>query len=183
MPEQVATLVHLNIRQEKHGEESVKAADLKVQFTTNCAWLDELEPGLAAAYYRAEEQKASTAEQLFEPTQPLPLTVRRWPKIAGFKFDHELTAMRVTVNFGIRDDGAIVLDGATVDKFAVELLEGGSIVVTYRVKCHPSADDMAKLYELLDGEIDIAAELGSEYRPAQGSLVPEGEKTTEPAGA
>ena len=39
---------------------------------------------------------------------------------------------------------------------AAEIMEGGSVIITFRVKCHPSGEQVKKLYEVLGNEITIS---------------------------
>ena len=54
-----------------------------------------------------------------------------------------------------------------MDGFSAEILEGGSCSYTFRVKCHPSGEQVKKLYEVLGREITITVTPAIEK---QGSL-------------
>lgn len=53
--EQTATLAHINVRTERHGEEPAGAADLKIQFTAGNGVLSEFHPVLRSFLYKQEE--------------------------------------------------------------------------------------------------------------------------------
>lgn len=44
LTEQTATLAHINVRAERHGDEPAGAADLKIQYTTGNGILSEFHP-------------------------------------------------------------------------------------------------------------------------------------------
>src|SRR3990167_6594695 len=70
---QSSKVVHLNVREEKHGEESVVAVDVKVQADIGNDFLDALAHGLRAALYAAEGGQLAGVEE--------PLSVLRFPQI------------------------------------------------------------------------------------------------------
>lgn len=173
METRTATLIDLNPRTERHGEESVKAADLKMRFDAPNAILDEFCYGLLDALYEAPpEPEATHPDQLFTkddaPVPPLPKVIRRWKLMPAFKWGLEMIGRKVTIAYGIGASD-VVLDGSTVDKFEFTLLDGGTVTVTYRVKCYPDSEQIAALYDLLDSEVDITIELGKE-RKKRGQL-------------
>jgi hypothetical protein len=175
METRTAKLVHMNPRTERHGEESVKAADLKVQFDASNAILNEFCDGLLDALYEAPpEPEATHPDQLFTkedaPIPALPKVIRRWKLMPAFKWGLEMVGRKVTIAYGLGGDSDVVLDGCTVDKFEFTLLDGGTVSVTFRVKGYPDSDQIAALYELLDSEVDITIELGKE-RNKRGQLV------------
>ncbi|WP_116791428.1 hypothetical protein [Achromobacter dolens] len=162
--EQTATLAHINVRTERHGEEPAGAADLKIQFTAGNGVLSEFPPRLRHALYKAEENPAQGS---VDGVKPEP-TVRVFGDlIEKIRLKHELVGARVLIDFGLGGDSDIELDTADVDGFAVEMMEGGSVVTTFRVKCHPSGEQVKKLYEVLGNEITISITPAAEK---QGSL-------------
>lgn len=78
------------------------------------------------------------------------------------------------IGFGLGGASDIELDPADVDGFAAELMEGGSVVITFRVKCHPSGEQIKKLYEVLGNEITISITPAQEKQQSLGlNLEPE----------
>lgn len=162
--EQTATLAHINVRTERHGEEPAGAADLKIQFTAGNGGLSEFHPRLRHALYKAEENPDQAS---VEGVHPEP-TVRVFGDlIEKIRLKHELVGAKVVIDFGLGGDSDIELDPADVDGFALELMEGGSVVTTFRVKCHPSGEQVKKLYEVLGNDITISITPAAEK---QGSL-------------
>ncbi|CAB3846104.1 hypothetical protein LMG3482_01877 [Achromobacter deleyi] len=150
--EQTATLAHINVRTERHGDEPAGAADLKINFTDGNGVLSEFHPVLRSFLYKQEE----SPDQGEIPVGDA-LTVRRFGDlIEKIRLKHELIGALVVIGFGLGDSSDIDLDPADVDGFAAELMEGGSVVITFRVKCHPSGEQIKKLYEVLGNDITIS---------------------------
>jgi len=150
--EQTATLAHINVRTERHGEEPAGAADLKISFTDGNGVLSEFHSALRSWLYKQEE----SPDQAEMPVGDA-LTVRRFGDlIEKIRLKHELIGAKVLIGFGLGGASDIELDPADVDGFAAELMEGGSVIITFRVKCHPSGEQVKKLYEVLGNDITIS---------------------------
>lgn len=54
LEEQTAVLLHINPRPEKHGEDNVPAADLKVELTSGNEILSLFHPSLRSLLYKAD---------------------------------------------------------------------------------------------------------------------------------
>ncbi len=79
-----ATLAHVNLRAEIHGEDKKPAADLKLTITGPNSLLDLFDEKLRGAIYTSPP--ARDAEELFE-TEP-PLNVLRFPYLGTLRWDH-----------------------------------------------------------------------------------------------
>lgn len=160
---QTATLAHINVRTERHGEEPAGAADLKISFTDGNGVLSEFHPVLRSFLYKQEESPDQAEMPVGEA-----LTVRRFGDlIEKLRLKHELIGASVLIAFGLGGDSDIELETADVDGFSVEMMEGGSVITTFRVKCHPSGEQVKKLYEVLGNQITITITPAQEK---QGSL-------------
>lgn len=156
-----ATLAHINPRTEKHGEQDVPAADLKVQMTEGNGILTMFHGSLRSTLYKVDE-----SEGQLEGVEAL--TVRRFGSlIERLRFDHSLKGADVVIGFGTGGVSDIELSTVDVDGFSCELMEGGSVSLTFRIKARPTGDQMKRLYEILGGEIDITVTPAVEK---QGSL-------------
>lgn len=154
MPTRTVQFDHMSFYDEKHGEETVQGVALKFSFDASNSILDLFAKGLKASLYRAPD--IGDQQELVDDPENLPLL--RFPKTPHFRYDEEMAGRKVTIGFGIDDASAIRFEGATADKFAFDLQQGGSVTVTFRVKAHPSAEQVAKLFGLKGGEVDITIE-------------------------
>jgi|GEM_PF-1971260 len=147
--QKTVTLSHLNVRPEKHGDENVGGADLKITFIDTNELLSEFHPTLRAFLYKADESQGQL------PGQEAALTVRRFGDlIRTLRLKHELKGADVVIGFGIGGSD-IELDTVDVDHFTVEVMEGGSTAYSFRVKCNPTGEQVSRLYEVMGGEIDM----------------------------
>ena len=151
------TLEHLNIRTERHGEEDVTALDLKFTHESANDFLNTFAPGLQKALcYRSS---ASQAQGSIAGVEPL-LPDLRFPDLGPLTWDDEIIGARVAVAFGLTD---VVLTDCTVDKFRLELLDGGSMTTTFRVRTTNIPDNaLDRLSRQLQGEVDITLTLPKE---------------------
>lgn len=161
IPTRTVEFQHMSFHDEKHGDETVQAIALKLAFDAPNTLLDSFAPGLCASLYRAAEP--GDAQELFDGEHKPHL---RYPKMPTFRWEEEMIGRRVVVGFGISEDSAIRFEEATVDKFSFALKEGGSVTVTFRVKARPSAEQVAKLFELKGHDVDLTVEPG-ETRQAE----------------
>ena len=115
-------------RVEKHGEDNVSAVSIGLSITGPNTILDHLDGGkLRNALYMAVPDQ----EQLpgVEPSTPL----LRARGIEEVKCTGAVEGWTVEIEHGIDDASAIVLGAAKVDKFRVKPMEGGSVVLLFRV--------------------------------------------------
>jgi len=147
---QTAVIAHINPRSEKHGEENVPAADLKIAVTSGNELLSEIHPTLRSFLYKTDESDGQ-----LEGVESL--TVRRFGNlIERLRLDHSLKGADVVIGFGLGGASDINLDTVDVDSFAVTIMEGGSIELTFRVKARPTGEQIKKLYEVMGCEITIS---------------------------
>lgn len=162
--EQTAKLSHINVRSETHGGETVVGADLKIVFVENNGILSEFHPRLRFAFYMKDEnpQQASLEGQEPEPS------IRVFGGlIKGFDIEYDLKGAEVVIKYGLGGSSDIHLETANINSFKVGLLEGGSVSMSFVIKCNPTSDQVSKLTELLGNEITISVKPAEEK---QGSL-------------
>jgi hypothetical protein len=58
---QSAKIAHVNLREEKHGEEDVLACDLKIETKMSNTFLSKLQPGLRESLYERGRSSRSTS--------------------------------------------------------------------------------------------------------------------------
>lgn len=150
LEEQVATLVHINPRPEKHGEENVPAADLKIEVVDSNELLSMFHPSLRSFLYKADE-----SEGQLEGVEAL-TTLRFGSLLERLRFDKSLKGADVVIGFGLGGASDIELETVDVDSFVCTLMEGGSVSMTFRLKARPTGEQIKKLYEVMGCEITIS---------------------------
>ena len=151
--DQTASFDHMSTYAERQGEETVNGLALKFSTTLPMARLDHFAVGLVGAIYQKDGL--------------------RFPKLGPLRWTSELVGAKVAIEsgdlFGAR---AVTFDLATVDKFQITPLEGGSIEITFRVKVKPDPAAVAVLYQLQHTDVSLTID------PATASE--ESEDTDEP---
>ena len=157
---QTGQLANLNLRAEKHGDENVSGADLKVSIRVSNDMLSEFHPSLKASFYRAPDPGEMDMVETAEAASGAPALTRLafGSKIAGVKWGDEFINVITTVHYGTGGKSDIVLNDTTVDNFSFELMDGGTVQITFRVKCIPDEKQIGKLAGLIGNEIEFSLE-------------------------
>lgn len=126
----VAELAHINLRDEKHGEESVPCTDVKFLADVPQSFLTQLHPDLLGCLYKPEGDAAGEQQPLLDGAEHRPLL--RFPKLPRFPWAHgAFKAEMVLHSAKKRDEYRTV---GEVDKLVLEPKEGGTVMLTFRVK-------------------------------------------------
>jgi hypothetical protein len=125
-----ATITHVNLRGENHGEDKVPAYDISLEFRATDELCAHFDPVLRAWLYN---------EQGFVRNKSVRMPV---------KFDEELDKYELHV------DGLQLLD-MTLSKFAVMPEDGRALLVACQARRIAHDDESAQLHRLLFKTIDI----------------------------
>jgi len=150
LSQQTAKLLHINPRTERHGDEEVPAADLKIEIIDSNEILSMFHPTLRSFLYVEED----TDDQL-EGIEPRLTKLRFSSLLERLTFDTALKGADVTISFGLGGSSDIELQTVDVDKFRCTLMEGGSVGLVFRIKAQPTGEQIKKLYEVLGSEITL----------------------------
>lgn len=157
-------LAHLNCREERHGDESVAAIDLKFVREAGNSQLSMLHPDLRAALYDTDDDERPGLAGI-EPIA----TKLRFPAMPQFAWDLEMTGCEVEVDYGLGLESNIVLADCKVNQFRVECRPGGTTLITFRVQTSNFPEGAVdKLLGKLGHETAITLEAPA--APAQGDL-------------
>ena len=146
---QVAKLAHINGREEKNVEEI--AFDLKVTVEMHNTALNMFHDHMLDAFYKVDPDAAQ--QSMLEDVKHSK-TALKFLKLGVLPWGHEIVGCAVTVAYGVGSD--IELDDCKVDKFKIDLKEGGTVGLTFRIIAHPDNDEIGKLYSLLGSEITLS---------------------------
>jgi len=143
-------LSHLNIRTEKHGEDDVRAVDLKFERTGSGAILEGIVPSLRAALYRAP-QAGNQADAFNGELTSLAFPEIEMPlKVAG-----EWPGYVATIDAGFDPDDALVLTGE-LKKQKLEVVQGGSAKHEFTLSTYPDDEEIARLAAALGHEVTLS---------------------------
>lgn len=160
-----AKLNSFNIRAEKHGDENVPAGDLKLTIKAANTILDIFDADMRTALYKntAAQQGQGEVEGV-APTLP---NLRFANLDCPLKFKDQCAGYKLTIDWGIREDSALVLEACQVNNFQATLEEGGTVELSFRVQIsNPSADVIGKLGVQVQHEITIDLEAPVIAEPA-----------------
>ena len=151
-----ATLSNLNTRIEKHGDESVSAVDLSINYDAPNTVLEQFSPGLLDAFYK-EAEMGDNSQDVIEGLEVTGKPLLRFPQMAPIKFTKELAGHRFAIDYGLDEESAIVLPSVDVGKFSLELKEGGTVSMKFRVQANQGLTEqiIGKLAMLISQEVRI----------------------------
>ena len=169
---QTGKVAHLNVREEKHGEESVVAVDVKVAVDVGNDFLDGLALGLRRSLYAADPEQLQGVEQ--------PLSILRYPQLEPLDWNTPMKGCGFTLHGAKKADDLVFLADVT-KSLRLQPKEGGTVAVTFQMQVRPSASEMGALSALLGRATKVTVKAGA--APETLELDAEDEKVpAEPAG-
>jgi len=139
-------IAHLNVREERHGEESKLAVDIKLAGVVPNDFLSYLHPALKAALYGPREDQGS----LIDDAGHLPAL--RFSALPSLRWVAQFTGF-VTLH-GAKQKDDLVMSG-DIDKLVLEPMDGGSVGVTFRVQTLPEPGQVGKIANLLGTTVKV----------------------------
>lgn len=150
LSKQKVKLSAVNARAEIHGEDRRPAFDLKMEATLPSTALIHFHPELRQMLFKKNE-----SPDLVDQINPDDPTELRFPKMGALKWDQELTGYSVEVEYGIGGASNIKLGDVKIDGFKFSAMNGGSVSIEFRAICHPETEDVGRLCEFIQREIEI----------------------------
>jgi len=145
-------LMHVNLRTEKHGEDDVRAVDLKFERVGPNTLIDELAPGLRAALYQPPQQ--GNQADAFNGE----LTTLAFPQIKmPLQLDGEFPGYKASIATGLDPDDVLVLT-SELKKQKVEAVQGGSARHEFTLSTYPDDEEIGRLASALGHEVELTLE-------------------------
>ncbi len=153
--EQKCLLSNVNVRSEVHGEDREPAGDLKIEVDVDAGTLAEFDPALRGLLYYFDEGRERDLADQARSGEPIDL---RMPHLEyPLRWGEEMLGARCRIKVpGAKSD--VGLDPVNVNNWTIEPREGGTISLSFRVQCHPSAKDFGALAVLVQSEIEFTLE-------------------------
>jgi len=148
---QTVKLANVNLRAEKHGDDTRSAVDLKIEATCPSSALINFHPELRQHLFKKDDNP-DLVDQVIEGDG---LTLLRYPKMGALKWDWEGAGYTAVIDYGMGGESNIQLEDLKIDHFVFEPMNGGSVSITFRITAHPDPDDIGKLSEFIQREIDL----------------------------
>lgn len=143
----IAKLAHLNLREEKHGDETKVAADLKITADLPNTFLEQIAKGMTASLYMADGEQGALLEDGHMP-------VLRYPMLDTL----ECAVTPITVQLVILggEDEDDIEFSVSVKKIKLDCRAGGTVAITFSAATLPDADQVGKLSAMLGGPITVS---------------------------
>src|SRR5215203_1272227 len=139
------TLSHVNVRTKMHGEDRVRAYDLKFQKDFGNAVLKKFHPDLLDTFYSAAKQ--SDIDANYKPDL-------KFGRMGAVAWDLEIPRTMLTIH-DIDGNDLVLVDGKT-NKFKFEMLDGGTVKMSFRCQFSElDEDDAAKILRALNETVPI----------------------------
>lgn len=147
---QIAKLAHLNVREEKHGEETVLALDIKLTADVPNTFLDVICQGLKASLYKRDDNQGD----LLGDDQHM--TSLRYPSMATIKFGLSMTSAKLVIEF-FQGPHAESLDfEVTVKRIDLDCKEGGTVAISFNAQTLPDSGQVGTLSALLGHDVTVS---------------------------
>lgn len=145
---QAAKVAHINIGEEKHGEEDVRRLDIKVQSDVVNDFLTYLSKTLKGSLYGKEEGQ----RELIKDDSHLPHSL--YPELGEMKWEGEMADATVILHGKTKaEDLNLVGD---VNNVRIQCKEGGTVAVTLRVQVKPDDEQTSALVLFSGKDVKIS---------------------------
>lgn len=140
-------VAHLNVREEKHGDDPVLACDIKIKADVANSFLDDLSPGLRQAFFTKEGAVQGELDGEH-------LTMLRFPQISPLKWAVGMIDGEIRLHGGKKaDDLAFECD---VKEATLSPKEGGTVELTFQAAVLPSSEEAGQLAALLGQDVKFS---------------------------
>jgi hypothetical protein len=148
--QQVCKIAHVNLREEKHGEESVTAIDMKLLASLSNDFLSYLSPTLKASLYGKPD---GSVQGTLVHDNPGYMPRLLYPELPMLGWVGEMVKAQVVLH-GAKKSQDLVLE-ATVNKLKLAPMDGGTVIITFRVQVVPESAVLGKLAGMLGMELKV----------------------------
>ena len=176
------TIEHINLRDERHGDDSVPAIDLKLSMEASNEVLALFDPEPKRCLYCKGAGAPEPQQSLDGMVPAVDLPNLRWPHLDPLKWSEDLTGRTLTIDYGLGGESCIRITDCTANNFRIEPKEGGTVRLTWRVqRSQPDERAIGKLAGLLKRQVE-ATLVGSPAMQAVMAGGDEEEDDDEPTG-
>ena len=161
LAKQAVTVVHLNIREEIHGEDKVLAEDVKLNADMPNDFLSQLSTTLKWSLY---DKPDGTQGELITDAGHMPRL--RYSQLGILVWKASPAKMLFTIH-GDKKAHDMVFE-AVVGKVVLDCKDGGTVSVTFSAAVYPTAEESGRLAALLGQEQKVSVQPVSEKEPESG---------------
>lgn len=151
-----ATILNVNLRDEKHGDEKVAAIDISIGYDAPNTVLETFMPGMLDAFYK-EAETADDPQDELDGLAVVTKPVLKFNRLGVQKPDIEMAGFRFAVEYGINEEVVAVLPSVNIGKFSLDLKEGGTVSMKFRVQANSGLTEqiIGKLAMLISQEVRV----------------------------
>ncbi|AMR77635.1 hypothetical protein [Cupriavidus nantongensis] len=148
---QMVKILHVNVRNEKHGDEPVLGMDLRLRARVSNDSLAMFSTTLKSSFYHKDDSVqgdlVTTADHLPNLKNPK-LGMQKWEGT----WEHQL----LTIHHKVKKEDDIKLDDVRVKKLVFDMQEGGTVFIDFTAQAHPDEKVSARLIALLGQEVHMS---------------------------
>jgi len=152
LKKQSAKVAHVNLREEKHGDEPVLACDVEVTADVPNTFLSQLSPTLKASLYQAEGAQVGAQTPLIDDGTHLPVLL--YPQLGRIAWELKMPAAHVVLH-GARKSEDVVLV-ADVNKLRLSPKEGGTVEIQFRCQFPPVPEQVGAVGAMLGRTVKVS---------------------------
>lgn len=146
-----AKLTSFNPRAEIHGNETQPAADLKFETNVPSSVLDAFDPALRRFLYHKADDAGDLANQAHDAPN------LRIPKLSPpLKWSAKFAGYELRLHIGIDERSHVVIGACDLNNIQFSPQEGGTVLLHFRIQCHPGEAYSGKLAMLVQSRVDIS---------------------------
>ena len=146
----------VNLRAEIHGDETVVATDISLEFSVSNQKLKLLDPGLLASLYKLGPNADSSSQESLDIEEGH-LPHLRYPHLTKFPWAYEGEGYEFQlINDSLHGDQVISIPDCKLKRITVELQDGGTIKLRCQVQGHPSTDVIGELCDYIKAKVPVS---------------------------
>lgn len=142
-------VANVNLRSEHHGEVDVPAVDIKLEWVTSNEVLSAFHAKMREAFYERDHEPGL-------PGMSEAMAALVFPDLDPLKIHTEETGLSLRIVHGLSGSSDLVLKDCTASNFKLDMLQGGSIEVTFTVSTTDIDEKrLGKLGLMLKGDVPV----------------------------
>lgn len=154
LDQQRATVQNVNVRAEKHGDESVIATDVNLEFDCSADALNQFDKGLTAVLF---VKPRNGAQKNLEGVDELEGPALRFPGVLEeIRLAKECAGYRAQIVWGdLAGSINLALSDCRVHKFSAKAKQGGTVELRLQIQSRPDAPTIGQLAALIQKEVTV----------------------------
>lgn len=148
LEKQACKIDSFNPRAERHGEEKVPAADLRISINGHSSLMDQFVPGMRQILFRKSDLSGEQIPML--PGDDLVQIAH--PNIKPIVLDEDWPGYRLEIDGGLEFSQPLPISDVTLSNFKMEPINGGALKLSFSASFHPDKDLAGELSQLIQQE-------------------------------